>query len=108
MPTFFDSSAAQAHLSLYTQQLPHIFGGRQTTLHGMRSGCAISLALSGTDLGTIMDHVSWKTTSTARHYIKLNQVLHPGGAGDTQAGISMDLAELFKKQNNLTGFSQAF
>ena len=107
MPTFFDSSAAQARLSVYTQQLPHIFGGRRTTLHGM-SGCAISLALSGTDLGTIMDHVGWKTTSTARHYIKLNQVLHPGGAGDTLAGISMDLAELFKKQNNLTGFSQAF
>ena len=29
-----------------------------------------------------MDHTGWESPSTAHHYIKSNQVLHPGGAVD--------------------------
>lgn len=47
------SAAAQSRLSTYIQQLPEVFGNRGITLHGLRSGCAISLAMSGTDLQTI-------------------------------------------------------
>lgn len=71
----------------------------------MHSGCAISLALSGVDMSTIMDHVGWKTTSSACHYIKLTQVVRPGGAGDILASLSMSLAELYQKQNDLIGFT---
>ena len=47
------------------------------TLHGFRSGAAISLALVGVPLHEIMDHVGWKNRSTALHYIKLKQVVSP-------------------------------
>ena len=45
-----DSAAAQSRLSTYIQQLPEVFGNRRITLHGLKNGCAISLAMSGTDL----------------------------------------------------------
>ena len=38
------------------------------TLHGFRSGCAIILALTGTDLQSIMGHVDWHRQSTASYY----------------------------------------
>ena len=47
----------------------------------------------GADLGAIMDHVGWKTSSSAHHYIKLDPVLHPCGVSDTLAGISSDFME---------------
>ena len=73
LPTSFDSSAAQARLTSYTKQLSHICTNCRVTLHVLRSGCAVLLALAGTDLGAIMDHVSWKTTFPVCFYIKLNR-----------------------------------
>ena len=64
---------------IYVRQIP-AFANRNVTLHGLRSGCAISLAIAGAKLDAIMDHVGWKSSSIARHYIKLNQVLALGGA----------------------------
>ena len=49
--------------------------------------------VAGADLGAIMDHVGWKTSSSTHHYIKLNPVLHPCGVTDTLDGISSDLME---------------
>ena len=103
-----DSSAAQSRLSTYVQELPLVFGNRRVTLHGLRSGCAISLAMSGVDLQTVMDHVGWKTPSTARHYLRMERVLQTGGAGDSLAELPLDLAELYRRQNELTGFTRAF
>ena len=40
-----------------------------------------------------MDHVGWKTSSSAHHYIKLNPFLHLCGVSDTLAGVSSDLME---------------
>ena len=84
------------------------FGNRRITLHGLRSGCAISLAMSGVDLQTVMDHVGWKTSNTARHYLRMEQVLKSGGAGDSLAELPLDLVELYRKQNELTGFTRTF
>ncbi|RUA04445.1 MAG: hypothetical protein DSY43_06250 [Gammaproteobacteria bacterium] len=102
------SSAIQARLAYYVNQLPDTFAGRKITLHGLRSGCAISLALAGTQLLDIMSHVGWKTSKMANHYLKLNRVLSPGGAGDRLAGVSLNLSELYQRQNNLIGFTNAF
>ena len=55
--TPFDSSAAQSRLSAYVRDLPDYFKDRHITLHGLRSGCAISLALSGVEMSDIMSHV---------------------------------------------------
>ena len=104
----FDSSAAQARLSGYVSSLLHVFGSRNITLHGLRSGCAISLALAGSQMPDILSHVGWKTSKTAEHYIKLNRVLCPGGASDALANISLDLHARYQEQNKLTGFTSAF
>ena len=104
----FDSSAGQVRLTMYAQQLSHVFKHREITLHGMCRGCAISLAFSGVDMSRIMDHVGWKTTSSAHHYIKLTQVVHPSKVGDTLASLLMNLTELYQKKNDLIGFTQAF
>ena len=45
LPEPCDSSAAQARLISYAKKIPDAFKGRHPTLHGLRSGCAISLAL---------------------------------------------------------------
>jgi len=102
------SSAVQAHLSYYSRLKSNLFQGRHMTLHGLCSGCAITLALSGAQLPDIMAHVGWKSSKTADHYIKLNQVLAPGGPSDNLSKISLDLSELYAKQNHLQGISKAF
>ena len=50
------------------------------TLHAFRSGCAITLALSGVELTEIMDHAGWTRRHTATHYLQLAKVLNPSGA----------------------------
>ena len=50
------------------------------TIHGFRSGFAVSLALEGVRLGQIMDRVRWNSNKTILHYIKLKQVVNPAGA----------------------------
>ena len=60
----FESAATQARLSMYASLIP-AFVNRSVALHGLRSGCAISLAIAGTKLDAILDHVGWKSPSTA-------------------------------------------
>ena len=107
LPAPFESATAQARLSTYVRRIP-AFVNRNVTLHGLRSGCAISLAISGAKLDTIMDHVGWKSSSTARYYIKLNQVLGLGGAADTMSSLEVDLTKVYKQYNDLQGFTFAF
>lgn len=45
------------------------------TLHGFRSGCTITLALSGIELSEIMDRVGWNRRHAALHYLQLEKVL---------------------------------
>ena len=68
----------------------------------------ISLALAGADIQTVMDHIGWKTPSMARHYIKLNQVLGSGGAGDLLSLLPMNITDSYRRQNDLLGFTRAF
>ena len=67
----FETAATQARLSMYVSQIP-AFANRIVALHGLRSGCAISLAIAGTKLGAIMDHVGGSP----------RPLLDPGGAAD--------------------------
>lgn len=50
------------------------------TLHGFRSGCAITLALKGAELSEIMDHVGWSRRQTGVYYLQSAKVLNPDGA----------------------------
>jgi hypothetical protein len=73
----FTSSTAEARLKTYLREMKADEG---ETLHGFRSGCAITLALSGADLSEIMDHVGWSRRHTALYYMQLAKVLNPTGA----------------------------
>ena len=97
LPAPFESAAAQARLSTYVHQIP-AFTNRTVTLHGLRSGCAISLAIAGAKLDAIMDHVGWKSSSSAHH----------GGVADTLSSLEVDLVKAYKQYNNQHGFSVAF
>ena len=79
-PFFLESAAAQARLKPYTSVLGKHLSGDSFTIHGFRSGAVVSLALEGVSLHGIMDHVGWKSSETALHYIKLKQVVNPAGA----------------------------
>ena len=63
MDSPFSSSTAEARLKSYLKDMGADDG---ETLHGFRSGCAITLALTGADLSEIMDHVGW----ARRHRVK--------------------------------------
>ena len=70
-------SAAEAWIKHYLTEMKEDDG---ETLHGLRSGCAITLALTGSDLSEIMDHVGWNRRHIALYYLKLANVLNPMGA----------------------------
>ena len=107
-PKHLDYEATQARLSVYTTSLDDQLSGDRYTLHGFRSGAAISLALSGVSLHEIMDHVGWKNSSTALHYIKLKQVVNLAGAVAKLADLNVEIGKTYVSLNNLKGFSQAF
>ena len=46
---------------------------------------AVSMTLAGVDFHAIMDHVGWKRSDTALHYIKLKQLINPAGAAASLA-----------------------
>ncbi len=73
----FTSSAAESRLKGYLKEMNADNG---ETLHGFRSGCTITLALTGADLAEIMDHVGWTRRHTALYYMQLAKVLNPVGA----------------------------
>lgn len=102
-----NSSAVQARLTEYVSSIEY-FAHRRVTLHGFRSGAAVSLALSGATLLEIMDHIGWKSSKTALHYIKLKQVMNPAGAAAKLADLDPSSGREYRKLNDLSGFSQAF
>lgn len=104
----FNSSAAQSRLDEYVKQLASHFKERRLTLHGFRSGAAVSLALSKASLHENMDHVGLKTPQTALHYIKLKEVLNPAGPAAKLASLDSAALDVYTKWNELQGFSQAF
>ena len=93
---------------LNVERLLHVFGIRKVTFDGLHNRCTISLAMAGADIQTVMDHVGWKTSSMARHYIKSNQVFRWGDAGDFLSTMPADITDNYRRQNELLGFSQAF
>ena len=95
-PKHLDSEAAQARLSVYTTSLGDQLSGDRYTLHGVRSGAAVSFALSGVSLHEIMDHVGWKNSSTALHYIKLKQVVNPAGETVKLADSNVEIGKTYE------------
>ena len=75
------------------------------TLHGFRSGCAITLALTGADLPEIMEHVGWARRHTALYYLQLAKVLkHDGPSGRLATPSAENVVAPWQDVNQLKRF----
>lgn len=104
----FTSSSAEARLRLYLKEAGLDEG---ETLHRFRSGSTIISALSGSQLADIMDHVGWQSNSMTLYYLKLAQVLRPGGPSHVLASQDEDslcLSTNYVDLNSLKNFVSAF
>ena len=102
----FSSSAADARLEVYLKQMT---SDDSETLHGFRSGCAITLALTGADLSEIMEHVGWARRHTALYYLQLAKVLnHDGASGRLATASAGNVVTPWQDTNQLKRFVCAF
>ena len=102
------SSTMQARLQLYLKEAS-LYEGE--TLHSFRAEPAITLALSGAQLAEIMAHVGWRNPSTASYYLKLANVLRPGGPADLLSSGNSSVAAStleYHDFNELKYFVSAF
>ena len=53
------------------------------TMHSFRLEGALTRALAGEDLHTVMQRAFWKTPTTARKYLRLIEELIPGSSGNS-------------------------
>ena len=93
------SSSAEVRLKYYL------------TLHGFRSGSAITLALSGSQLADVMSHVGWSNKGTALYYMKLAEVLREGSPSDLLSSNELAASAsttLYADLNRLKDFVSAF
>lgn len=87
----FTSSAAESRLKGYLRKMK---ADKDETLHGFRSGCAITLAPTGADLAEVIDHVGWTRYHTALYDMQLAKVLNPAGASARLACLWQDINQL--------------
>ena len=102
------SSTIQQRLKLYLKEA-RIDEGE--TLHSLRAGCAISLALSDAQLADIMSHVGWKIDQTALYYMKLAEVLQkdsPSLLLSSESSHVENSLERYQDLNSLENFVSAF
>ena len=104
------SSTAESRFKKYIRDA-RIDGGE--SLHSFRSGCAITLALSGSPLADVMSHVGWTNPKTALYYIKLADVIRAGAPSDLLASNafshqSQEASRLYAEFNILKDFITAF
>ena len=102
------SSSAEARLKYYLKDAKIEEG---ETLHGFRSGSAITLALSGSQLADVMSHVGWSNKGTALYYMKLAEVLREGSPSDLLSSNELAASAsttLYADLNRLKDFVSAF
>ena len=108
MPTPLFWPSTEARLKYYLKEAKIDEG---ETLQGFRSGSAITLALSGSQLADVMSHVGWSNTGTALYYMKLAEVLREGSPSDLLSSNELAASAsttLYADLNRLKDFVSAF
>lgn len=76
--------------------------------HSFRSGCAITLALSGSALADAMSYIGWERSHTANYYMQLEKVLRHDNASAFLAeavdDTTSDLTRLYQNLNSVNNF----
>ena len=102
------SSAADSCLRKYLRDA-NIDGGE--TLYSFRSGCALTLAFSGSSLADVMSYVGWSNSKTALYYLKLADVIWAGAPADLLTSApsqSQEASRIYEDYNALKDFVSAF
>ena len=105
------SEAISSRLKAYLNELGMNEG---ETAHSFRSACAITLALTRSQLADVMDHMGWEREHTAHYYMKLAKVLRHDSTSSCLAEAvdghrsASELALLYKDLNSLKEFAMAF
>lgn len=76
---------------------------QEFSLHSFRSGGAVSRALAGDSVSTIMQRAYWKSPKTAWRYMRLMEVIAPGSEG---ASMTAGVTEAQYRQLNEFGLSE--
>lgn len=110
-PLSISSEAMNGRLKTYLKEAGIDEG---ETAHSFRSGCAITLALSGSALTDVMSHVGWERSHTANYYMQLEKVLcHDSTSALLTEAVddrnaTSDLTRLYQDLNSVKNFVQAF
>ena len=103
-PDVFSTDAAEARLKSYLEAARL----SNKTLYSFRHGGAITMALTGSALDDIVEHMGWKSHHMARHYLQLHKSLLPESVEARMAQATPDTSSRYEAVNKLRGFESAF
>lgn len=99
------SSVVYARLKYYLKVLGMDQG---ETPHSLRSGCTISLALSGLDQSSGVNHVGWATRSSFERYSRITRIADRGVLGSALAGVAALEGDVERQFSKFGDDSKAF
>ena len=104
LPEPFSTDATEAHLKSYLEAA----GISHKTLYSFRCGGTITMALTGSALDDIIEHVGWKSHRMARHYLQLHKSLQPDSVVARISQATPETSSHYSELNQLQGFEPAF
>ena len=66
------------------------------------------MALTGSTLDDIVDHVGWRSHSMAKYYLQLHKSLQPASVAAKMAQVAQSTSAQYEELNQLTGFEPVF
>jgi len=100
----FSTAAAEARLKTYLMAA----GISNKTLYSFRCGGAITMALTGSTLDDIVDHVGWRSHNMAKYHLQLHKLLQLASVAAKMSLVSPETSAQYEELNQLNGFKPAF
>ena len=104
LPDVFSTDAAEAWLKSYLEAARL----SNKILHSFCRGGAITMALTGSALDDIVEHMGWKSHRMTGHYLQPHKSLLPESVETQMAQATPDTSSRYKAVNKLRGFESAF
>ena len=93
----FSTDAAEARLKTYLTAA----GLTNKTLYSFRCGGAITMALTGSTLDDIVDHVGWRSHNMAKYYLQLHKSLQPASVAAKMALVTPETTAQYEERNQI-------
>ena len=104
LPDVFSTDAAEAWLKSYLEAARL----SNNILNSFRRGGAITMALTGSALDDIVEHMGWKSHCMTGHYLPLHKSLLRESVEARMAQATPDTSSRYEAVNQLRGFESAF